>query len=367
MSTNKNMIVSDYATAPGETLREVLFSLNMTQEVLAEHLGVTKKHVSNIINDNVSITPDVATKLEYVLGPSASFWLNLSSNFQNCEAEAKQEELIESQANWSDKFNYNDMANKGFVAATSDKIKRTENLLRFFGFSDFNLMQKSIEKDELLAGAYRISEPESEINKYALKAWIRQGYKEALSIDLESFNRQRLLDCLPDFKRVALESDPEVFIPELQKIAASAGVAVVFVPELKGCHVNSLTRWLSPFPKAIIQLSLRYKTNDVLWFTFFHEISHILFDHKKPFFSIAGDNQNGEEEKHANKWSSDFLISPSNWHKYINDQNFSSSGIVDFADKNQIHPGIVVGRLQREKKISYKEFTNLKVHYKWVS
>lgn len=55
--------------------------------------------------------------------------------------------------------------------------------------------------------------------------------------------------------------------------SCAAGVAVAFVHELSKCRAHGATRRLSP-SKAPIQLSLRFKTNVRLWFTFFHEAGH---------------------------------------------------------------------------------------------
>ncbi|MCK5689276.1 hypothetical protein KAI87_08400 [Myxococcota bacterium] len=49
---------------------------------------------------------------------------------------------------------------------------------------------------------------------------------------------------------------PDVFLTTLIEECASAGVAVVFVPELPKTRVSGCTRWLGN--KAVIQLSLRY-------------------------------------------------------------------------------------------------------------
>jgi HTH-type transcriptional regulator / antitoxin HigA len=80
-------------------------------------------------------------------------------------------------------------------------------------------------------------------------------------------------------------------------LCAAAGVAVAFIPELKGCRACGVTRWLTP-EKALIQLSLRYKTDDHLWFTFFHEIGHVLLHGKKEVF-LEGDGIDNEKEKQA--------------------------------------------------------------------
>jgi Zn-dependent peptidase ImmA (M78 family) len=66
----------------------------------------------------------------------------------------------------------------------------------------------------------------------------------------------------------------------MQELCAGAGVAVVFVPALPKTGVSGATRWINS-NKALIQLSLRYRTDDHLWFTFFHEAGHILLHGKK--------------------------------------------------------------------------------------
>ena len=89
---------------------------------------------------------------------------------------------------------------------------------------------------------------------------------------------------------------------------------VVLVPELPKTHVYGFTRWLTS-NKALVQLSLRYKTDDILWFTFFHEAAHILLHGKKDiFFEFRGvDN---EKEDAANRWAANFLIPEKDWEQF---------------------------------------------------
>ena len=115
------------------------------------------------------------------------------------------------------------------------------------------------------------------------------------------------------------------------------------VPEIKGAKVNGASRWLSP-RKALLQLSLRYKRNDIFWFSFFHEARHILDEVKKSIFVQGLENQ--EAEKKADAFARDFLIppqqaSPMNRLKTLNE-------VKEFAGELGIHPGIVVGRLQND-------------------
>lgn len=69
------------------------------------------------------------------------------------------------------------------------------------------------------------------------------------------------------------------------------------VSEIKNVPVSGATRWLTS-EKAMLQLSLRYKTNDQFWSTFFHEAGHILLGEKKEaFIDFNHTTSKGEREK----------------------------------------------------------------------
>lgn len=366
MASKVNILTPNYVTKPGDTLKETIESLSMTQSDVAQRMEVSPKHISEIINGKASISPELASKLEMVLGVPASFWNNLEANYQQFIEQKKQEELFQQQSNFSDHFNYNDMVKKGFVEKTKDKGERTRNLLKFFRFPNFDAMQNYFASNDELEGAYRIALPDA-VDEYALKAWIQKGKLEADAIDTELFDKNKLKQLIPDLRALTLIDEPQNFIPKLQRLMATAGVAVVFVPELKGCHISGFTKWLSPFPKVIVQLSVRYKTNDSLWFTFFHEIAHLILHNKKSFITFPSKNYDtGLEEKQANEWASNTLIAKDEWDSFIKERNLTEQGIKEFAKSVGIHAGIVVGRLQKVGLVLYNSRLNhLKVRYKW--
>ena len=55
---------------------------------------------------------------------------------------------------------------------------------------------------------------------------------------------------------------------------------LVFVPHLSKTYANGAARWLSP-DKALVQLSIRNRHEDIFWFTLLHECAHILQNRKK--------------------------------------------------------------------------------------
>ena len=68
---------------PGEILRELIIdSLGTSIKDVAEHLGVSRKTLSKIVNCKGSITPEMATRLELLFNkPSAEHWLRLQNAY----------------------------------------------------------------------------------------------------------------------------------------------------------------------------------------------------------------------------------------------------------------------------------------------
>jgi HTH-type transcriptional regulator/antitoxin HigA len=80
----------DYAVPPGETLQEVMESLDMTQKELAVRTSLTVQSLNRIFKGDQPITYESANRLELALGVPARFWNNLEAQYQ--EQLAKLEE-----------------------------------------------------------------------------------------------------------------------------------------------------------------------------------------------------------------------------------------------------------------------------------
>jgi antitoxin HigA-1 len=67
---------------PGEVLRAMyLEPMDVTITKAAGALGVSRKHVSAIVNGSVPVTPDMAARLAAVFGPDVQFWINLQAQY----------------------------------------------------------------------------------------------------------------------------------------------------------------------------------------------------------------------------------------------------------------------------------------------
>ncbi|SFK37307.1 addiction module antidote protein, HigA family [Sphingomonas sp. NFR04] len=75
---------------PGDVLRKrVLGDMDITQDQLAEALGVSRHSVNQLLNSRRAVTPEMALRLERVLDTSADMWLNLQAQVDLHDARQK--------------------------------------------------------------------------------------------------------------------------------------------------------------------------------------------------------------------------------------------------------------------------------------
>lgn len=95
-------------------------------------MDMTEKHISKLINGEVQLTPDVAVRLEMVLGVPAKFWNNLEATYREKIVKAKAENEMDDDKELVKKLPYNEMAKNGWVPDTKDVIQRVNNLRKYF-------------------------------------------------------------------------------------------------------------------------------------------------------------------------------------------------------------------------------------------
>jgi HTH-type transcriptional regulator/antitoxin HigA len=117
----------------------------------------------------------------------------------------------------------------------------------------------------------------------------------------------------------------------------------------------------------LIQLSTRLKTNDGLWFSFFHELAHILKHSKKEeFIDFDNTSNSNDKEIEADLFASEKLIPNEYYRQFIQKGDFTKQSIIEFAKKISVGKDIVAGRLAHDKYITWQEKNNLTTHIELV-
>jgi HTH-type transcriptional regulator/antitoxin HigA len=350
---------------PGEMVVEYLESFGWSQRDLARRADVTPKTISEICSGKASISPATALAFEKTFARPAHFWLALQRRFDEFEARKLAAKTSSKWTDWADRFPLKELADVRLINPSNKSSEERMNLLlSFLGVSSPGGWQAVWEANNVSYRQTRSINASVE----AISAWVRATEVIAAQMRTREFDESRLYGSLSELRSLTLLGADKIQRP-VQELCGAAGVAVVWLPAFKKTGISGCARWLSD-SKALIGISLRFKTDDEMWFTLFHELAHILLHKKRRGFILDNaetdlsdqviDPEMRREEDEANRFASDTLIPPERLAAFIKAGVFDSDSIVQFAEYIGIAPGVVVGRLQRERVLARHQGNDFK-------
>lgn len=339
-------------SCPGDTIQETIDTIGMSQAELAERLGRSIPKLNELINGKAPITKDTALKLEYVLDIPVSFWINLERRYQDELLEIEQLEFLEECEEWLKAFPIPAMKKLNLLPNTNDKPILVESLLKYFRVAS-PTQWSQIYKDTSLAFKIELkhtAEPE------AISVWLRLGELQAEQITISSFDKKKIRARLDEIKTLSYKL-PKNWMSELQQICAESGITLVYTPCISKAPIYGATRWIKNNSIPLMQITDRRKDHNAFWFTFYHELAHILYHGKKEIFidgldSISLDT---EKEEQADAFSARMLLSEKERNELFKHPAFDKVMILSFSEIFRKHPGIIVAQLQREGLVQYND------------
>ena len=147
----------------------------------------------------------------------------------------------------------------------------------------------------------------------------------------------------------------------IPKLLTDLGVHFLIVPHLSKTYLDGAAFYLNNNP--VIALTLRYDRIDSFWFTLMHEIAYIVLGHQGAYLDNLDALEENDEEKAANAKAADWLINSQTLNEFIirSKKVFSQKAIEEFAQNQNRHPGIILGRLHYDKLVPHKNFRALLV------
>lgn len=350
----------DYASPPGQLLQELLERYDISARELARRCGRTPKVFTEIVQGKGPVEPETALQLERVLDVPASLWMALESHYRlHLAREAEASNL--SDCAWVDNFPTRTLFERGFISCRTKGPELALELLRFFGAGNFKALKSRIE--QLLAADLRTS-PAYGNQLESLAAWLRIGEIVAEKMNPPEFDGNAFKQALRNARALTRKPIAEA-LPLLRDHCARAGVVFVFEPALGKIATSGASCWLSP-RRALIQQSGRYRSDDHFWFTFYHECAHLLLHSRKQVFIDVMQGKGSAsmaQENEANAWAADFLIPAAAMRRFIRSFEGGEEEILDFAEDIGIAPGIVVGQLQHNGIVGFKDMNHLRQRF----
>ena len=338
------------ATPPGATVKEQLNDRGMSQKEFAARMDMSEKHISKLINGDVQLTPETAVRLEMVLGIPAKFWNHLEATYREKIIKAEAENAMDADVEMAKQFPYSEMAKFGWVAETREAKEKVVNLRKYFEVVELSLLG-SEQITRIACRRLAITEK----SDLALMAWAQEAKIQARDIQTAPINIKRLISAMSEIRKMTVLK-PNEFCPKIKECLANCGVALVFLPHLKGSFLQGAS--FLDGNKIVVGLTARGKDADKFWFSLFHELAHIALGHVGQLNGTSED-----DERTANKWSGDMLIASKDFETFRRNRDYSERNVLRFAKAQGIAPGIVVGRMQLEGMIQYSMLNHLKEKY----
>lgn len=350
----------DYAASPGAVLEEHLAVRGLSHAEFARRCGRSAKLISEIVAGKAPVEQATALQFEKVLGMSARIWLGIEADYRLHQRRASEAEDDEGKA-WAARFPVNELVKRKAIGGKAGDGELASQLLAFFGVASVAAWHTRYGARNI---AYRHS-PAFDSDQFALQIWLRLAEVTADKQDASDYNERAFKEALARV-RALTHGDVPGSIEEAARLCNESGVALALVKPLPKMRLSGAAWWLSP-RRPVIALSARHKTDDHLWFSFFHEAAHILLHGKKVVFVDGADSLDDDIEVEANDWAGNFLVPRKSWGKFLRGGAFSGNRVRRFAEEQGIAPGIIVGRLQHENRLPWQNPLNsLKVRLDWA-
>ncbi len=328
---------------PGEFLKDELEARGWSQTELAEIMGRPVRLINEIIAGKKGITPETAVQLGDSLGTGAELWMNLESQYQLSRVRTP-DGLVARRARLYERFPVREMIRRGWIEASNSIEVLEQQFLDFYGL-------KGLSEESVFCHAAKKANAEAPPTPRQV-AWLHRARQLAAASVVHGYTAERLRQALPRLS--ALLSAPEE-TRQVPRILTESGVRFVVVEAIPGSKIDGGCFWLSP-SQPVVALSLRLDRIDNFWFVLRHELEHVLCGHgREQGFILDQDLDDSstvtanEEEVVANREAEEFCVSDAEMAGFLARVGpfVAEERVLLFAQRINVHPGIVVGQLQR--------------------
>lgn len=344
---------------PGNLISRELEARGWSQRDLAEIMGRPVQVVNEIIKGTKQITVATAIELAAAFDMKPELWVNLETKYRLFLArESKENTNISQKGRLFGKAPVTELIKRKWITGKK-KIQDLEaEVCKFLGISNIDEIPQTLVNMRHTEG--------KEPNYFALISWWARSKNLASFQSPVKFDRKKipaLVEELAPFMK-----SPEG-VTKVKAALLSYGIRFVLVPHLPKTYLDGAVFYLdNERQKPVIVLTLRYDRIDWFWFTLLHELAHLYKNHYAEnggvFDGETIESNDTNSEQEANEQAAVWLIPTAEYANYSGKFFITLADIKALAVRVGRHPGIVLGRFQRDNKISYARHRSLLVRVK---
>jgi len=331
----------NYKQSPGDFVRCAMESNNWTQSDLAYAIGTKPAAINQILNNKRAISHNMARAIGMALAIDPSEIATIQAMWDVLNAD-EPDPSIEARARILSQYPLREMVSRGWVDPDHKNGTLEEQVCRFFGVKTLD------EIPHLTHSAKKTNYDDVPPEQLA---WLFRVKTIAAEMTTPAYNRNLLIEAVASFSDLRAKQDGVRHVP---KLLEEAGVRFVVVESIAKSLIDGVCFWLDK-SSPVIGLSMRYDRIDNFWFVLRHECAHVIHGHGIEN-AILDCDLNGdpalsvnEEERIANEEAADFCVPAKKMQSFYLRKNpyFAEREVLAFSKRMNVHPGLVVGQLQR--------------------
>src|ERR1017187_4874241 len=121
----KNAFNPDWVSPPGATITDILDAQSYSVAEFAKRMAFTPRQADDLLAGRLAISPEIARKLELVLGATTEFWMIRESQYRGSVAGHQREAQSQVPEDWLSELPLRDMRRFGWLdpnLAASDPV-----------------------------------------------------------------------------------------------------------------------------------------------------------------------------------------------------------------------------------------------------
>lgn len=325
---------------PGAFVKVDMEAAGWTQSDLAYVIGAATATINQLITGKRGISADMAKKLAHAFNKSPDHYARLQAEWDLRQA-ADPDPIVAARARVLARYPLREMQRRGWVTETENHAELERQICKFFNVTAVDEIPQLSHASKKTASA---NMPAQQL------AWLFRVRQLASEMVVPPYSKSLLEDAVAQLAEARSKPETVHVVPHLLQ---KAGVRFVVVESLPGGKIDGVCFWLND-KAPVVGLSFRFDRIDNFWFVLRHECSHVLHGHGKsePIVDteLELNKSENEEERLANADAAEFCVPQDKMDSFYIRKNplFSERDVLAFSIRMAVHPGLVVGQLQKK-------------------
>lgn len=322
----------------GSLLRDYLDYYKISQTDFADRLGISKKHLNNIINGKVGISEELMVAISLIT--DIDIKLIVFAEKQRRVHNYLYEKFNNEKAikEFLNTFYLKDMVKVGWIKLknSTNVIQNAVDLLEYLNISSFDLTNEYINNKVLY-------KRKDDANQKKIYLWIKHCDKLVINQKVNEYSSDNFNNLLNELK---IEENKKYNADNIIEILNKYGIYLVIEKALGGTKVRGCM--MVKITNPAIYLTNLFKEKASFYFALYHELAHVKKNYNVAKNKIFIDDATNEVE--IDEIALNWMIDKNVW-QLIKENPYN---VEEICKKNNIPVCFATSRLAKEGIISHK-------------